>query len=326
MVPPPPRKHVQKANFPSFFSALKTQTYHDPSSRAPGSHTIRTIAWNPTGHLIATGSADRTLRIWNPEKPQVKNSTDLKGHGGGIERVAWNPTKEAELASVSSDGTCRFWDVRNKACTAVVQLGGEGLTIAWAADGSVVMVGRKDETLIPITIHPTPTAGTPSPQPLQTNQTAFTHQTPPNTLLLTAGDGSTKILDYPSLAPLHSLHAHTSACFCLELSPTGRHLAVGGSDALISLWDTTEWVCKRTLAGMQGGVKQVAFSWDGSYIVGGSDEGTGLEIAHVESGEYVYTLPTTAPAPCIAWHPSRYWLAYSGDPMGLKIVGAAGGG
>lgn len=175
-------------------------------------------------------------------------------------------------------------------------------------------------------MHPTPTAGTPSPQPLQTNQTAFTYQVPPNTLLLTAGDGSTKILDYPSLAPLHSLHAHTSACFCLDLSPTGRHLAVGGSDALISLWDTTEWVCKRTLAGMQGGVKQVAFSWDGSYIVGGSDEGTGLEIAHVESGEYVYTLPNTAPAPCVAWHPSRYWLAYSGDPMGLKIVGAAGGG
>lgn len=49
--------------------------------------------------------------------------------------------KEAELASVSSDGTCKFWDVRNKNCTATVQLGGEGLTIAWAGDGSVVMVG-----------------------------------------------------------------------------------------------------------------------------------------------------------------------------------------
>ena len=47
--------------------------------------------------------------------------------------------------------------------------------------------------------------------------------------------------------------------------------------------------------------------------------------AHVETGEYVHTIQTTAPAPCVAWHPSRYWLAYSGDPMGLKIVGAAGG-
>lgn len=104
---------------------------------------IRTIAWNPTGHLIATGSADRTLRIWNPEKSQVKNSTELRGHSAGIERVEWNPTKEAELASVSSDGTCRFWDVRSKACIATVQLGGEGLTVAWAGDGSVAMVGRK---------------------------------------------------------------------------------------------------------------------------------------------------------------------------------------
>ncbi|MCJ1257617.1 hypothetical protein MMC24_005443 [Lignoscripta atroalba] len=143
MVPAPPRRSVPKDRFSALFSTLKTQTYHDPSSRGPGSHTIRSIAWNPTGHLIATGSADRTLRIWNPEKTQVKNSTELRGHTGGIERVAWNPVKEAELASVSSDGTCKFWDVRSKSCVETVQLGGEGLTISWAADGSVVMVGRK---------------------------------------------------------------------------------------------------------------------------------------------------------------------------------------
>lgn len=127
-------------------------------------------------------------------------------------------------------------------------------------------------------MHPTPTALVPSPQPLQTNQTTFTHSSQPRTLLVTTGDGSVKLLDYPSLTTVHALHAHTSACFCLELSPTGRYLAVGGSDALISLWDTTEWVCRRTLAGMVGAVKQVSFSWDGSYVVGGSDEGNGLEI------------------------------------------------
>ncbi|KAL8740422.1 MAG: hypothetical protein Q9190_006879, partial [Brigantiaea leucoxantha] len=144
MAPPPPsRKPVAKDRFSALFSALKTQTYHDPSTRGPGSHTIRTIAWNPTGYLIATGSADRTLRIWNPEKPQVKNSTELRGHTGAIERVAWNPVKEAELASVSSDGTCKLWDVRSKTCTASVPLGGEGLTIAWSGDGNLVLVGRK---------------------------------------------------------------------------------------------------------------------------------------------------------------------------------------
>ena len=29
---------------------------------------------------------------------------------------------------------------------------------------------------------------------------------------------------------------------------------------------------------MVGSVKSVGFSWDGSFVVGGSDEGTGLEI------------------------------------------------
>lgn len=73
----------------------------------------------------------------------MKNSTELRGHTAGIEHVAWNPTKEAELASVSGDGTCKFWDVRSKGCVETVQLGGGGLTLAWADDGSVVMVGRK---------------------------------------------------------------------------------------------------------------------------------------------------------------------------------------
>ena len=91
------------------------------------------------------------------------------------------------------------------------------------------------------------------------------------------------------------------------------------------LWDTSEWVCRRALDQPVGAVRQVSFSWDGSYVVAGAEEGTGLDIAHVESGEYVHSVTTSAPALCVAWHPSRYWIAYSGDAGGLKIVGAAGG-
>ena len=32
---------------------------------------IRSIAWNPLGSLIATGAVDKTLRVWNPERPFV---------------------------------------------------------------------------------------------------------------------------------------------------------------------------------------------------------------------------------------------------------------
>ena len=109
-------------------------------------HSIRTLAWNPSGQLIATGSADRMLRIWNPERPAVRNSTELRGHSAGIEKVLFNPVRDAELASCSTDGTVRFWDVRSKACVSRLDVGGEAFTLSWSADGSTLVVGRKVRT------------------------------------------------------------------------------------------------------------------------------------------------------------------------------------
>ncbi|KAI9851448.1 MAG: hypothetical protein M1838_003637 [Thelocarpon superellum] len=322
MVPALVRRSVPKDRFSTFFASQKTQTYYDPASRGPGSHSIRTLAWNPTGHLIATGSVDRTLRIWNPERANVKNSTELRGHTGAVQCVAWNPVKEAELASCSADGTVRIWDVRSKGCVGEVKTGGEGFTLAWHPDGSMLMVGRKDDALLPIRFGSDgpAQASTALPQPVQTNQTTFTHSG--KELLLTTGLGTIEVLSYPDLKNLHTLNAHTSSCLSLELCPRGKYLAIGGSDALVSLWDTWEWIPRHGLAAMTGPVRSVSFTFDGAYVCGGGDEGLGIDVAHVDTGEYVHTVPTAHPAACVAWHPARYWLAYSGDPMGLKIVGA----
>ena len=142
------------------------------------------------------------------------------------------------------------------------------------------------------------------PQSVQTNQLLFPHyptDAPPTTLLLTTGNGAVDVAEYPAkdgqLNVLHSLHGHTSAALSLALSPTGRYLAIGGTDALISLWDTQEWVCRRTLAGMQGIVKTVSFSWDGSFLAGGSDEGTGIEIVSSFSVSRRSSLP---PSCCVS--------------------------
>ncbi|KAF2089069.1 WD40 repeat-like protein [Saccharata proteae CBS 121410] len=333
MVGPARPRSLSKAQFSSAFSKQKTTTYSDTTSRSSASHTLRTLAWNPLGTLIATGAGDRTLRIWNPEKTNVKNSTELRGHQGAVERVAWNPAREAELASCGVDGTVRLWDVRSKNSVGEIKVAGEAFTLAWKPDGSELIVGRKDDVLVPIS-RATLTALPSHRQNVQTNQTFFSWSG--EQLFLTTGDGQVKILDYPSMVgclfsdsifynTIHTLNAHTSSCYSIECSPTGAYLAIGGSDALITLWDSTDWICQRTLGAMTGPVRSVSFSHDGSYIVGGSDEGTGLDIAHVETGEYVHRVETNFSAPCVQWHPSRYVLAYSGDPTGLKIVGGIGG-
>ena len=60
-----------------------------------------------------------------------------------IEKVAFNPVKDAELCSVSTDGTVKFWDVRTKTCVNEVRDLGEAFTLAWAPDGATLIVGNK---------------------------------------------------------------------------------------------------------------------------------------------------------------------------------------
>jgi hypothetical protein len=60
-----------------------------------------------------------------------------------VEKVAFNPVKELELCSVSSDGTVKFWDIKTKALINEVKGLGETFTLAWAPDGETLVVGNK---------------------------------------------------------------------------------------------------------------------------------------------------------------------------------------
>lgn len=57
--------------------------------------------------------------------------------------MAFNPVKEAELCSVSSDGVVRFWDVKTKAVINEVKGLDDAFTLAWSPDGESLIVGNK---------------------------------------------------------------------------------------------------------------------------------------------------------------------------------------
>lgn len=248
-----------------------------------------------------------------------------------LERVAFHPLNEHELASASTDGQVRLWDVRSRALTATVRVGApftrqrderdeSPFTLAWTPDGSSLLAGRKDNLLCVID-RATATVRTQHQEPLQTNQCVFDWRG--ECVYTTTGDGFVKILRYPGFEPALALNAHTASCYAVAYSPSGEYVAAGGGDALVSLWDTSEWICVRTLDLTGSAVKSIDFSFDGSYIAAGAEGGEEkrLNIAHVESGETVVSIELGAPALQVAWHPSRYVLAYSADAQGLKIVG-----
>ncbi|KAM7223511.1 THO complex subunit 3 [Rhypophila decipiens] len=328
-----PRTSVSVEKFPITFASLKAQSYSDAGQSRGGSshHSLRSIAWNPVGTLIATGAADKTLRVWNPEKPNVRFSTELKGHAAGIEKVAFNPVKDAELCSVSSDGVVKLWDVRTKSCVNEVKGLGHAHSLAWAPDGSSLLVGSKNGGLFEISPSQFSVVST-HKQPVETYQMTFCWSG--QKVFLPTSEGKVRILSYPELEPLlhlgydvspgesteFMLKGHTAPCLTVELSPTGRYLATGGADSIISLFDTKDWICQRTVTRMVGPVKSISFTFDGSYVVGGCEEGSGLEVTHTETGKHVFTFKTAGPCEAVAWAPTRYCLAYS-DLGILRIVG-----
>ncbi|KAI1339581.1 WD domain-containing protein [Xylariaceae sp. FL0016] len=327
------RTSVAPERFKTLLPSLRPTIYHDPNA-SKTVHNIRTIAWNPLGTYLAVGCMDKTLRVWNVDKPNVRQTTDLKGHAAPIEKVAFNPVKDLELCSVSSDGVVRFWDVKTKTVLNEVRGLGETFTLAWSPQGDYVVVGNKDDKLH--VLSPAQNAPVSShQQSVPTNNITFCWSG--QRLFATTGEGKIRILSFPAFEPAYQfdykdeaerefmLTGHTSSCITAELHPFNRYLATGGTDSLIALWETGEWNCIRTITKMTGPVRSLSFSWDGLYIVGGSDEGVGLEISNSETGEHLCTYKTKDPSPIVAWAPNRYALAYT-DSGSLRIIGASTGG
>jgi len=77
-----------------------------------------------------------------------------------------------------------------------------------------------------------------------------------------------------------TLVGHTANCYCIEFAPSGEYFAVGGADALVSLWDTNELVCVATFERLEWPVRTLAFSHDSAYIASGSEDPL-IDIAHV---------------------------------------------
>jgi striatin 1/3/4 len=81
-------------------------------------------ALNADGELVATGSADNTIRVWRvpdegiefTEAYESLQEHCLKGHTMAVVSVAF--VDSATLISASKDGTCRIWTLSDGGCCA----------------------------------------------------------------------------------------------------------------------------------------------------------------------------------------------------------------
>src|SRR5947209_16075037 len=66
---------------------------------------VRSVAWSPDGHLLASGSDAEPVRLWNGQSGALLHT--LQGHTDTVHSVAWSP--DGQLFVSHSDTTVRLW-------------------------------------------------------------------------------------------------------------------------------------------------------------------------------------------------------------------------
>ena len=79
-------------------------------------HPVWTLAVSPVGHYFATGSLDKTARVWT--LTTARSQRILAGHLSDVNIVKFHPNS-LYLASGSDDKTVRLWDISSGICVRV---------------------------------------------------------------------------------------------------------------------------------------------------------------------------------------------------------------
>lgn len=116
---------------------------HLDDSLLDHSGSVDVICFSDDGSVMATGSDDRTVRIWSTMTSQCQCIGILAGHESYVTSVA---IEEIYVISGSSDSTVRKWDMRSCACV-LVCLGHRSGVNRVLCTGEFILSSSSDSTV-----------------------------------------------------------------------------------------------------------------------------------------------------------------------------------
>jgi WD40 repeat protein/serine/threonine protein kinase len=282
---------------------------------------VHSVAFSPDGQRIATGSDDRTAKVW--EAASGRELLTLTGHRAWICSVAFSPDSQ-RIVTGSEDQTAKVWDAASG--RELLTLKGHTDTIrsvAFSPDGRRIATGSGDKTA--------KVWETASGRELLTLEghsgIVYSVAFSPDGQRIASGsrDQTAKVWEAATGKELFALRGHSDSVVSVAFSPDDRRIVTGSWDQTAKVWDAATGKELLTLRGHSDCVVSVAFSPDGQRIVTGSRDQT-AKVWEAASGRELLTLRGHSDRICsAAFSPNGQWIVTGSEDRTAKVWEADSG-
>ncbi|MEU7156821.1 nSTAND1 domain-containing NTPase [Streptomyces chrestomyceticus] len=230
---------------------------------------VTAVAFSPDGRTLATGSVDRTVKLWDTATDRLRGT--FIGHIGPVYALAFSPDGRY-LATAGDDTTVRLWDVPNRRLLGVLNgPSGRVMSLSFSQDSRTLASGSTGDAVRLWDVASRRRAADLTGHQGNVTAVAFS---PDGKVLASAGDDRTvRLWDARTRRPLATLTGHVQPVFALAFSPDGRSLASGGGDRTVRLWDVAGRRKTGELTGTADRITALAWSPDRRTLAVGSYDG-----------------------------------------------------